>query len=85
MKVKVHLFGASHEALSRSACGRLHAYYLHVAMARDKGLDEEFKRIMSDMKPHTKILPYKSGALDSDSNKYPPSVYRAAAPLQLSN
>ena len=50
-------------------------------MARDKGLDEEFKWIMSDMKPHTKILPYKSGALDSDSNKYPPSVYRAAAPL----
>lgn len=46
-------------------------------MAGDKGLDEEFKRIMSDMKPHTKILPYKSGALGSDSNRYPPDIFTA--------
>jgi hypothetical protein len=30
-------------------------------MAKEKKLDEEFGRIISDIKPHTKGLPYKSG------------------------
>ena len=30
-------------------------------MTEVKDLDEEFKQYVSDMKPHTKVLPYKSG------------------------
>ena len=32
-------------------------------MANVKRLDEEFRQLISDMKPHTKSLPYKSGLL----------------------
>lgn len=30
-------------------------------MMEEKYLDEEFRQLISDMKPHTKVLPYKSG------------------------
>ena len=34
---------------------------LFAEMTEKKDLDEEFKQYVSDMKPHTKVLPYKSG------------------------
>ena len=34
---------------------------LFAEMTEEKDLDEEFKQYVSDMKPHAKVLPYKSG------------------------
>ena len=34
-------------------------------MAENAGLDEEFKRIVTEMKPHARNLPQKSGYVDS--------------------
>lgn len=45
-------------------------------MEDDKHLDEDFRKCVSDMKPHTKSLPYKSGALDS--KQCPPQCFTLA-------
>ena len=38
-------------------------------MAEDAALDDEFKRVIAEMKPHARSLPQKSGSKETILNK----------------